>query len=47
MTESVYITEVPLKDRQAPSKTANDSSEEEFNDSDEEVKEANQHFQVD
>jgi len=46
MNESVYITEVPLKDHQAPSKTANDSSEEDFNDSDEEVKESNQHFQV-
>lgn len=46
MTESVYITEVPLKDR-AISQNNADSSEEEFNDSDEEVKESNQHFQVD
>jgi hypothetical protein len=40
MTESVYITEVPLKDR-AISQNNADSSEEEFNDSDEEVKESN------
>jgi hypothetical protein len=47
MTDSVYITEVPLRDRLPSQKIKEESSDDEFVDSDEEVKEANQHFQVD
>ena len=48
MTDSVLITEVPLRDRLPTQQIKEDSSEEEFYDSDEEVKESStQHFQVD